>query len=55
MTLMGKATEKGLEEVAKTVLGEYFELAGNESGKEVEEIEDDKKKDKLQQEAHSVS
>ena len=28
MTLMGKATEKGLEEVGKKVLGEHFQLAG---------------------------
>jgi tRNA acetyltransferase TAN1 len=54
MTLIGKATEKGLEDVAKTVLGEYFELAGN---KTVEESEDNEgvKEDKPERTSYSVS
>lgn len=31
MTLMGRANEKGLEEVGKAVLGDHFQLAGQES------------------------
>lgn len=31
VTIIGKATEKGLEEVGKSVLGEYFALAGDEN------------------------
>ena len=33
MTAMGKATEKDLEELSKTVLREHFQLAG-EGGEE---------------------
>jgi len=30
VTSLGKATEKGLEEVGKEVLGKYFNLAGKD-------------------------
>lgn len=30
MTLMGKATERGLEEVGRSVIGEHFQLASDE-------------------------
>lgn len=36
MTLIGKATDKGLEDVSKTVLGEHFNLAESETIAEVE-------------------
>ena len=32
MTLMGKATEKGLEELGRTVLGEHFKLEEESGG-----------------------
>lgn len=35
MTMMGKATEKGLEEVGEAVLREHFQLAGG-SGPNIE-------------------
>lgn len=34
VTIIGKATEKGLEEVGKTVLGAHFQLSGNERKEE---------------------
>jgi tRNA acetyltransferase TAN1 len=36
VTIIGKATDKGLEDVGKTVLGAHFQLSGEE-GKEGEE------------------
>lgn len=35
MTLFGKATERGLEEVSKTILGKYFQLNKPGDGGEV--------------------
>ena len=35
MTIMGRATEVGLAEVGKTVLGKYFQLSG-ENGKQAD-------------------
>ena len=37
VTIIGKATEKGLEEVGKTVLGAHFQLADEEGTKAEEE------------------
>ena len=37
VTIVGKATEKGLEEVGKTVLGAHFQLSGEEEKEAKEE------------------
>jgi len=55
MTLMGKATEKGLEEVAKAVLGEHFGLIRNDETEEVTKTQNDADEDRLKRQAHSVS
>jgi hypothetical protein len=55
MTLMGKATEKGLEEVAKAVLGEHFGLIRNEEEEEFPRKENDAKEDRPKRKAYSVS
>jgi hypothetical protein len=36
MALMGKATEKGLEEVGRVVVGEHFQLADTEADENLE-------------------
>jgi tRNA acetyltransferase TAN1 len=37
VTIIGRATEKGLEEVGKTVLGAHFQLSGEEEKEAVQE------------------
>ncbi|TVY84765.1 tRNA acetyltransferase TAN1 [Lachnellula suecica] len=54
MTLMGKATEKGLEDVAKAVLGEYFKLAKKNDSEEVRDSQEDVKQDESSKTDYSV-
>ena len=55
MTVIGKATDKGLEEVGKTVLGEYFDLAENKTAEESEDNGGVRKEDKPERTSYSVS
>jgi len=55
MTLIGKATEKGLEDVAKTVLGEHFELSDNKIVEKSEGNEGWGKQDNPERTSYSVS
>jgi hypothetical protein len=49
MTLMGKATEKGLEEVGKAVLSRHFNLR-----EEPEQAGDDEAKERVEDESHKL-
>ncbi|TVY26440.1 tRNA acetyltransferase [Lachnellula hyalina] len=53
MTMIGRATEKGLEEVGKTVLGEYFEL--NKTTENSEDNGEIKKEEKPERTSYSYA
>lgn len=55
MTMIGRATEKGLEEVGKTVLEEYFELAGDKTMESSEDNGEITKEEKSERTSYSVS
>jgi len=55
MTLMGKATEKGLEEVARAVLGSHFNLRGDQEPAIGDEGTEDENKPSQTIANHSVS
>ncbi|TVY22001.1 tRNA acetyltransferase TAN1 [Lachnellula arida] len=55
MTMIGRATEKGLEEVGKTVLDEYFELAGNKTTESSEDNGEITKEEKPERTSYSYA
>lgn len=53
VAIMGKATENGLEEVAKNVLAKHFQLAEQLTGETGDEAEEEKKEEKEKEKAEA--